>query len=116
MLGGFIAMLVADGLACARLVAAAQKLPFVDPRGQTGDPAEHSVEILGGDTAIRELELGPARHLLRDPESQTHAHESGPQKLSTQQMRDQEFEASALDGHLRACRCAAWGPESHRRP
>jgi hypothetical protein len=116
MLSGSTLMLVADGLTSRHFVATGKALPFVYPRRQTRNPAQDSVEILGGDTGVRELELGPPWHLLGDPESQTHAHESRPQQLSTQKMRDQEFEASAFDGHFRACRCAALGPEGHLRP
>jgi hypothetical protein len=83
------------------LVRAAEALPLVHPRLEAGDAPEHEVQVGGCDAVVRELELGPRRHLPREAETQAQAHETRPQQLPAQHVRYQEFESSTFDLHFR---------------
>src|SRR5207247_2680716 len=64
---------------------------------ESGDPAQHPLQVARIDAGVSELELGPGGHLLRGPEPQAHPHEAGPEELPPQQVGHQELEPTPAD-------------------
>ena len=97
------------------LVGATEALPLVHPRFEAGDAGKDVVQVRGRDAVVRELELGPRRHLPREAQAQAQAHETRPQQLPAQHVRYEEFESSAFHLHRRL-RCSRSGGCSRHLP
>ena len=61
--------------------------------------AQDVFEIFLGDAGVKELQFGPAWHLLRRAESQTQAYKVAAQQLTPQEVRDQKLESTTFDVH-----------------
>ena len=86
-----------------------EAFPLVGPALEARDAAEDIVQIGGRDAVVRELQLGPGRHLPGQAEPQRKADEAGPQELPTQHVRHQQLDPSTLDLHRALARGGATG-------